>query len=126
MGSDSPSAAYWLCDPQPSLKCPDLSLLIYKQEQCFLPVRLIQEMHVQAEGRESFDKGLSPLHLRLFSNHTTFLQKNSLSHFKNEKQYFTIRNMPITILRNRNTHTKSENVDLRCYPKSVILTAITR
>ena len=31
--------------------------------------------------------------------------KNSLSHFRNEKQYFTIRNMPITLLRNRNTHT---------------------
>jgi len=70
----SPSAAYWLCDPQPSLKCPDLSL-IYKQQQRFLPVRLIQEMHVQAEGRESFDKGLSPLRLCLFSNHTTFIKK---------------------------------------------------
>lgn len=36
---------------------------------------LIQEMHVQAEGRESFNKGLSPLRLCLFSNRTTFLQK---------------------------------------------------
>ena len=32
-------------------------------------------MHVQAEGRESFNKGLSPLRLRLFSDRTTFLQK---------------------------------------------------